>query len=87
MSCYSSILKRSLGGNIVKRLREDGIEITDEIYRIIEEKLRKYRLECYVGKIKINNLSVLAVVSTYPLKKLEKIGEEIYQAVLNKLKK
>jgi hypothetical protein len=87
MPCCFSILERSLGGNIVKRLRENGIEITNEIYRIIEEELRKYRLECYASKIKVRNLLLPVITSLYSSDELEKIEEEIYQAVLNKLKK
>ena len=85
MSCYPYILRMYIGNRVVERLRILGIEITEEIYKIIETELEKHNLRCWLTYFKINGIFMPAIVSEYSSEEIKKIEELIYQETFKKI--
>jgi len=85
MSCYPYILRMLMGNQVVERLRASGIEVTEEVYKAVENELEKYNLRCGLTWLKIYGIFMPIIVSKYSSEEIKKIEELIYQETLKKI--
>jgi hypothetical protein len=74
-----------MGNQVAERLRASGIEVTEEVYRVVESELEKHNLRCRLTLLKINGIFMPAIVSEYSSEEIKKIEELIYQETLKKI--